>query len=163
MASIDFVETARRVLRENGFEPDFNPAVQAQVAAAREPASDASADSPRDLRGLLWSSIDNAESRDLDQVEVAEQLADGAIRVMVGVADVDILVPKGSPADAHAQLNATSVYTGVEVFPMLPERLSTDLTSLNEGEDRHAIVVETAVEPNGDVSRYDVYRALVAN
>jgi exoribonuclease-2 len=163
MASIDFVETARRVLRENGFEPDFNPTVQAQVAAAREPASDASADSARDLRGLLWSSIDNAESRDLDQVEVAEQLADGAIRVMVGVADVDILVPKGSPADAHAQLNATSVYTGVEVFPMLPERLSTDLTSLNEGEDRHAIVVETAVEPNGDVSRYDVYRALVAN
>ncbi|HKO16696.1 MAG TPA: RNB domain-containing ribonuclease [Gemmatimonadaceae bacterium] len=163
---IDFVQTARRVLRENGFDPDFGQPVEAQVESLREPAlpaPGAAADGVRDLRALLWSSIDNTESRDLDQVEVVEQLDGGAIRVLVGIADVDVLVGKGTPADEHARGNATSVYTGVVTFPMLPERLSTGLTSLNEDEDRRALVVENVVEEDGTVEHFDVYRALVRN
>src|SRR5215813_7994988 len=117
----------------------------------------------KDLRHLPWSSIDNTESRDLDQVEVAEALPDGAIRIIVGIADVDSLVPKGLPLDEHAFTNCTSVYTGIDVFPMLPEQLSTDYTSLNEGEDRLAIAIETVVSPTGDVVSHDVYRAMVHN
>src|SRR5882672_3912349 len=112
-------------MRANGFEPDFSPEVMNEVAALHEPSDDALPPDVRDLRTLVWSSIDNRESRDLDQIEVAEQLADGAIRVSIGVADVESLVPLGSAADAHAAINTTSVYTGVAVFPMLPERLST--------------------------------------
>src|SRR5205085_12309235 len=101
--------------------------------------------------------------RDLDQIEVAEETADGSIRVRIGVADVETLVPSGSAADAHAATNTTSVYTGVVVFPMLPERLSTELTSLNEGEDRLAMVVEFAVGADGSLGSASVYRALVHN
>src|SRR5689334_23283664 len=158
--SVDFVETARRVLRENGFDPEFDSAVEAQAASTKEPAS---ADGIRDLRNLMWSSIDNTESRDLDQLEVAEELSNGAIRILVAVADVDALVTKDSPADLHAQENSTSVYTGVQVFPMLPEEFSTNLTSLNENADRVAIVVENVVEKDGDVSKFDVYRGIVRN
>ena len=154
------METAQRVLRENGFDPDFGQAVEAQVASTKSPAR---ADGVRDLRQLLWSSIDNAESRDLDQIEVAEQLPNGAIRILVAIADVDALIAKGSPADEHAQTNSTSVYTGVAVFPMLPEQFSTNLTSLNAGADRVAVVIENVVESNGDISHYDVYRSLVRN
>ena len=148
------------MLLENGFDPDLGPQVEQQVALLTAPASAAGV---RDLRALLWSSIDNTESLDLDQIEVAEQLPDGAIRVLVGIADVDTLVPKGGPVDQHAEGNATSVYTGVKVFPMLPDRLSTNLTSLAMGGDRIAVVVETVVQPDGDVARYDVYRAQVRN
>jgi exoribonuclease-2 len=158
--SIDFVATAQRVLRENGFDPEFGAAVDAQAEASRQPAR---ADGVRDLRNLLWSSIDNTESRDLDQLEVAEELSGGAIRILVAVADVDALIGKGSPADLHAQENSTSVYTGVRVFPMLPEEFSTNLTSLNENEDRVAVVIENIVAPNGDVTKFDVYRAAVRN
>jgi exoribonuclease-2 len=147
-------------MREHGFDPEFGPDVTAQAGSAKEPASTAGL---RDLRDLLWSSIDNDESRDLDQVEVAEQLPNGAIRILVGIADVDALVAKGSPADLHANGNSTSVYTGVAVFPMLPEEFSTNLTSLNQDEDRAAIIIENVVEENGDVSRYDVYRGVVRN
>src|SRR5690242_7484794 len=112
---------------------------------------------------MLWSSIDNTESRDLDQIEVAEHLSSGAIRILVAIADVDALIAKNSPADRHANENATSVYTGVQVFPMLPEEFSTNLTSLNENADRVAVVIENVVEENGDVSKFDVYRATVRN
>jgi VacB/RNase II family 3'-5' exoribonuclease len=148
------------VLRENGFDPDFGQPVEAQISSAKAPAS---TDGLRDLRGLLWSSIDNTESRDLDQIEVAEELSNGAIRILVAIADVDGLVTKGSPADLHANENSTSVYTGVAVFPMLPEQFSTNLTSLNENTDRAAVIIENVVEANGDVSRYDVYRGVVRN
>jgi len=158
--SVDFVETARRVLRENGFDPDFGAAVETQVESTKQPAS---ANGVRDLRDLLWSSIDNTESRDLDQLEVAEELSTGAIRILVAVADVDALVTRDSPADSHAQENSTSVYTGVQVFPMLPEQFSTNLTSLNENADRVAVVIENVIEKNGDVSSFDVYRSIVRN
>jgi len=149
------------VLRENGFDPEFGKTVDAQVAATKKPA--APDVGVRDLRGLLWSSIDNTESRDLDQIEVAERLPTGAIRILVAIADVDALVGNGSPADLHARENSTSVYTGVQVFPMLPEQFSTNLTSLNPNTDRVAVVIENVVGQNGDVSTYDVYRGLVRN
>jgi VacB/RNase II family 3'-5' exoribonuclease len=158
---VDVDAIARRVIAENGFAADYPSDAKAQADRLSAPAP-ATADA-RDLRSLLWSSIDNDTSRDLDQVEAAEQLADGCIRLLVGVADVDALVPAGSPLDVHANANSTSLYTGVETFPMLPERLSTGLTSLNENEDRLAIVIETVVDATGDVQKHDVYRAVLRN
>jgi VacB/RNase II family 3'-5' exoribonuclease len=147
-------------MREHGFDPEFGSEVEAQARDTKAPASTAGL---RDMRDLLWSSIDNDESRDLDQVEVAEQLPNGAIRILVGIADVDALVSKGSPADLRAQENSTSVYTGVAVFPMLPEQFSTNLTSLNQDEDRAALIIENVVEEDGEVSHYEVYRGVVRN
>ena len=148
---------------QNGFEPDFSPAVMREVRSLDDPSDDPLPQGVRDLRPLHWSSIDNRESRDLDQIEVAERVADGSIRIRIGVADVDTLVHIGSAADAHAAANTTSVYTGVAVFPMLPERLSTDLTSLNEGEDRFAVVIEFDVAADGALGKASVYRAVVHN
>jgi len=153
---------ARRAMLERGLLPDFSPDVRSQTAAiARAPAVPEPA--LRDLRQLPWASIDNDDSRDLDQLSVAEPLGDGAVKVLVAVADVDGLVKKGSPIDGHARTNTTSVYTAADIFPMLPEELSTDLTSLGEGQDRPAIVVEMVVRPDGAVSESDVYRAAVRN
>jgi exoribonuclease-2 len=157
----DLSAAARRILEAQGFEPDFEAPAKQQLASLTKPASVESG--VRDLRDRPWSSIDNTESRDLDQVEVAERTSDDCIRLVVGIADVDALVPKGSPIDEHAYANCTSVYTGVEVFPMLPEQLSTGLTSLNESEDRMAIAIETVVNGQGDIVSFDVYRAMVRN
>jgi exoribonuclease-2 len=159
--NFDMESAVRRVLVSAGFEPEPGPAAQRQLAELTAPAPMPPA--AKDLRHLPWSSIDNDDSRDLDQVEVAERLPDGSIRLTVGIADVDALVPKGTPIDAHAYANCTSVYTGVHVFPMLPEELSTDLTSLNPDEDRLAIAIETVVDSNGEVVSHDVYRAMVRN
>ncbi|MEA2763765.1 MAG: ribonuclease, partial [Gemmatimonadaceae bacterium] len=148
---------------KNGFEPEFSPAVMAEVRSLDDPSDNPLPPGVRDLRALPWSSIDNRESRDLDQIEVAERVANGSIRVRIGVADVDTLVHLGSAADEHAAKNTTSVYTGVAVFPMLPDRLSCDLSSLNEGEDRLAVVVEFDVAPDGGLSSASVYRAIVRN
>ena len=158
-SDIDMVAIARRVLRDNGFTADL-PAELAATVAAHDPHEAA-----RDLRGLAWSSIDNAESRDLDQIEVAEALPGGAIRVWVGIADVDALVPRGSPIDRHAAINTTTLYTGVEIFPMLPEVLSVGRTSLLEGQDRLAVVTELVVERDGaiDDRQTRVYPARVVN
>ncbi|HVE78452.1 MAG TPA: RNB domain-containing ribonuclease [Gemmatimonadaceae bacterium] len=163
-AEFDLKEAARRALVEHGFIPDFPPPVQREVAVlAREGAPDEADDGAHDLRALLWSSIDNRTSRDLDQVEVAERLAGDRIRLRIGIADVDALVACGSAIDDQAGHNTTSVYAGVAVFPMLPERLSTDLTSLNESRDRLALVIELDVAPDGTVEREAVYRALLRN
>src|SRR6202022_909779 len=148
---------------KNGFEPDFSPAVMSEVRSLQEPSEDPLPPGVSDLRGLAWPSIDNQESRDLDQIEVAERLANGSIRIRIGVADVDTLVHVGSAADEHAAKNTTSVYTGVAVFPMLPDRLSCDLSSLNEAEDRLAVVVEFDVAPDGGLGSASVCRALVRN
>jgi exoribonuclease-2 len=151
---------ARQALRDNDFAPELDDAARRELEGLR-PAP--LTPEVRDLRALLWSSIDNAESRDLDQVEVAEQLPDGAIRVRLGIADVDALVPKGSALDRHAYTNATSVYTGIEVYPMLPEQLSTDLTSLGEGQERVALVIDLVLERDGAPRSHEVYRAMVVN
>ncbi len=153
------VAIARRVLRENGFEPDLPAGIEDGV-----PAEDPVA-GVKDLRDLPWSSIDNAESRDLDQIEVAERLANGNIRVMVGIADVDALAPRESPIDRYAATNTTTLYTGVAIFPMLPELLSTDRTSLLEGGDRLAVVTEMVVKADGmlDDDATRIYPARVRN
>lgn len=150
-------------MRQNGFEPEFSPEVMHEVRSLDDPSDNPLPAGCHDFRGLLWSSVDNRESRDLDQIEVAERLADGSIRIRIGVADVGSLVQLGSAADAHAAVNTTSVYTGVAVFPMLPERLSTDLSSLNEGEERLAVVIEFDVTVDGALANPSVYRALVHN
>jgi exoribonuclease-2 len=147
---------------QRGLLPDFSPAVLAQTNAITEAVSEKDP-SIRDLRGLLWASIDNDDSRDLDQLSVAEPQAGGAVKVLVAVADVDATVKEGSAIDGHARTNTTSVYTAAEVFPMLPEKLSTDLTSLGEGQERLAIVMEMAVGADGSVEQSDVYRAVVLN
>lgn len=153
---------ARRAMLERGLDPDFSPEVRSQTAALTR-ASAVPESGLRDLRHLLWASIDNDDSRDLDQLSVAEPLADGVVKILVAVADVDETVSKGSPIDGHARTNTTSVYTAAQVFPMLPEELSTDLTSLAAGQDRHAIVIEMAVESDGTVREFDAYRAAVRN
>ncbi len=150
-------------MRQHGFEPEFPPAVIREMRLLDNRANAQAPAGLRDLRNLPWSSIDNRQSRDLDQIEVAERLPDGSIRVRIGVADVDSLVQLGSASDAHAAANTTSVYTGVAVFPMLPERLSTDLTSLNQGEDRLAVIIQFDVTDDGSLISPLVYRALVHN
>jgi exoribonuclease-2 len=153
---------ARETMLEQGFSPDLPAAVKAELKLVNE--EKVLANSPaRDLRELLWSSIDNLTSRDLDQVEYVERLSDNSIRVLIGIADVDAFVPKGSAVDLHAAENTTSVYTGVTTFPMLPEELSTDASSLLEGRDRLAIVIEFIVLPDGDTRLQDVYQAVVHN
>jgi len=117
----------------------------------------------RDLRDLLWASIDNDDSRDLDQLTVAKPSGAGVVTILVAVVDVDATVNKGSAIDGHARTNTTSVYTAASIFPMLPEKLSTDLTSLGEGQERLAIVIEMAVAVDGRVTESDVYRAVVLN
>jgi len=159
--NFDIHAAARRVLLAAKFEPDINQAAHKQLDALASPAPMPTG--VRDLRQLPWSSIDNTESRDLDQVEVAEALPDGSIKLIVGIADVDSLVPKGSPIDEHALANCTSVYTGIDVFPMLPEKLSTDWTSLNEGEDRLAMVVDMSFRADATLTASDIYRAAVRN
>ena len=162
--AIDLQAAAKRVMLAHGFEPDFSPAVQRQLAELQRHASQgAPGDSRRDLRNLLWSSIDNDTSKDLDQIEVAEKLSDGTTRVLVAIADVDALVGKGSPIDDHAAEQTTTVYTGVRNFSMTPEALSTGLTSLLENEDRPSIVIEFVVSADGHVQSSDVYPALVRN
>jgi exoribonuclease-2 len=160
---VDLRATAEQVMAQNGYEPAFSPAVMQEVLQLDEPSPARLPDGIRDMRAVPWTSIDNRESRDLDQVEVSVRNPDGSIRVSVGVADVATLVQVGSAADGHAAANTTSVYTGVATFPMLPERLSTDLTSLNQGEDRYAVVISFDVAPNGSLGKPDVFRALVHN
>jgi VacB/RNase II family 3'-5' exoribonuclease len=153
---------ARRAMLERGLLPEFSEAVMTQTSAAiaahYEPNT-----AVRDLRGLLWASIDNDDSRDLDQLSVSQPAADGAVRILVAVADVDALVKRGSAIDGHAEANTTSVYTAAQMFSMLPEKLSTDLTSLGEGQDRLAIVIEMVVGVDGVITKSNVYRAIVCN
>ena len=146
---------------ERGLLPDFSPAAIAQTDAISHAA--VPADGIRDLRELLWFSIDNDDSRDLDQISVAEPTGGGAVKLLVAIADVDALVTRDSAVDDHARHNTTSVYTPAEIFPMLPLRLSTDLTSLAEDQERLAIVIEMVVDRAGAVTSSDLYRARVVN
>ena len=156
------LRVARQAMIDNGLEPDISPAALAD--ADRVPALDnGQGGDIRDLRRLLWCSIDNDDSRDLDQLTVAQGIAGDTIKMLVAVADVSAVVLPGSPIDAHARANTTSVYTPPRNFPMLPDRLSTDLTSLVQGEDRMAMVVEMVVDGQGTTQASSVYPALVHN
>jgi len=155
----DIVARAFEEMVEAGFTPTFEQAVQEQIAQLDQ----VKVSSPKDLRNYLWSSIDNKESRDLDQIEYAEQLPDGTIRLTIGIADVATFVPKASAIDVHAGNNSTSVYTGVATFPMLPEALSYHLTSLLPGQDRLAMCIELTVDNEGQVIGSKAYQALVRN
>jgi VacB/RNase II family 3'-5' exoribonuclease len=153
---------AHRVMLERGLAPDFPVQALAELDAVRGPAT-RSEESTRDLRSLPWCSIDNDDSLDLDQLTVAEAMPAGAVKILVAVADVDAIVKKPSALDGHARQNTTSVYTVAETFPMLPEKLSTDLTSLNFEVDRLAVVVEMIFAADGSLQSSDLYRATVRN
>jgi exoribonuclease-2 len=157
----DLHAIARRAVADAGFEPDFPAEVTRELSESKG-VSVAPGPGVQDMRGLLWSSIDNRESRDLDQVEYAERI-EGGFRVLVGIADVDAYVRAGSAVDRRAAANTVSVYTPAEVFPMLPEELSTGLTSLLEGQDRLAVVMELNVNAGGDITSKQVYRTVVHN
>jgi VacB/RNase II family 3'-5' exoribonuclease len=161
---IDIQAIAKQVMLARGFDPDFPPQVPQQLAELKaHPPQVAPGADIRDLRNLLWSSIDNDTSRDLDQIEVAERLSNGDVRVLIGIAEVDAFVPKHSPIDEHAAQETTSVYTGVRIFPMLPEELSTGTTSLLEGADKLSVVTEFTADASGSVIASNVYRAIVRN
>jgi VacB/RNase II family 3'-5' exoribonuclease len=161
---VDLHRLARQSMLAHGFQPDFGRAVLEQLAELKaHPPSLISDNGVRDLRHLLWSSIDNDSSRDLDQIEVVERLSSGDVRVLVGIADVDAFVPKHSAIDQHAAQQTTTVYTGVETFSMLPEQLSTGASSLLEVDDKLSFVTELVIDANGGVVSSDLYRALVRN
>ena len=162
MNPINLHQIAVDAMRSRGLLPAFSPQALQEAEAARQ-ASLESHDAIRDLRHLGWFSIDNDDTRDLDQLSMAESLPEGAARLLVAVADVDTKVALGGAVNAHAAANTTSVYTAAGVFPMLPEVLSTDLTSLHEGQERLAVVVEMQVEADGTVSSATLYRAVVLN
>jgi VacB/RNase II family 3'-5' exoribonuclease len=153
---------ARRAMLEQGLEPDFSAAAAQQLRTIGQAAME-SGPQIRDLRALLWCSIDNDDSRDLDQLSVAEPPSRGAVRILVAIADVDVTVAAGSPIDAHARTNTTTVYTAAQIFPMLPERLSTDLTSLAQDQDRLSVVIDMTIAADGAVAASDIYRAVVRN
>ena len=152
---------ARRAMTEHGLEPDLPAAARSELAAITGPAP--AHPGLRDTRNLLWASIDNDDSRDLDQLTVAVPLANGQTRILVAIADVDALVHRDSALDRHAAANTTSVYTPAIIFPMLPERLSTDLTSLGEDQDRLALVVDLAFAADGSLTAAEMYPAQVRN
>jgi exoribonuclease-2 len=161
---LDLQAIAKQTMLEHGFEPDFPSQVSQQLAELKaHPPEVVASKSVCDLRNLLWSSIDNDTSRDLDQIEVAERLPNGDVKVLIGIADVDAFVPRGSPIDDHAARETTTVYTGVRNFPMLPEELSTGITSLLENQDRLSIVVEFVTGNDGCVNSSNVYQAVVRN
>jgi exoribonuclease-2 len=159
----NLVAAAHATMIEHGFQPDLPAGIDKELSTIQAHPEPPAAPGAQDLRKLLWSSIDNDTSKDLDQIEWAEQLPDGRIRVLVGVADVDARVCQGTIIDGHAKSETTSVYTGVKVFPMLPCELSEGITSLNENEDRVAVVIEYTVDQSGSTADGKAYRALVRN
>ena len=163
MQAVDLKAIARKAMRKYGFEPSFPQPVITAVNSLDGRAPQRAGQAARDMRNLLWSSIDNSDTEDLDQIEYCERGQDGEILIRVAIADVDAYVPKGSVLDMHARGNTTSVYTGIEIFPMLPDRLSKDLSSLPMGQDRLAMVIEYSVLQRGNVRPGKIYPAIVRN
>jgi VacB/RNase II family 3'-5' exoribonuclease len=160
--SSPLMNVARLAMTNNGLLPDFSDAALKQMASITTPAKDSSPD-VRDLGQLLWASIDNDNSRDLDQLTVADQASTGTVKILVAIADVDAVVKTGSPIDDHARVNTTSVYTPAAIFSMLPEKLSTDLTSLGESQERLALIIDMTIDAAGSITQSEVYRARVVN
>jgi VacB/RNase II family 3'-5' exoribonuclease len=160
---INLKDRAHQAMIEAGFQPDFPAEVIQEINAIKNRPAAKPDSGVRDLRTLLWSSIDNKSSRDLDQVEYAEKLADGTHRLLIGIADVDSTVAKGSATDGHAATQTTSVYTGVVTYPMLPEEVSTQLTSLVQDADRLSVVIELIVSSTGEVTQHEVFPAWLRN
>jgi ribonuclease R len=159
---------AHRAMLERGLLPDFSAEALAELGRLQLPAvtegESAEGDHGiRDMRNLLWASIDNDDSLDLDQLTVAEATTSGKVKILVAIADVVSSIINGSAIDQHARNNTTSVYTAAEIFPMLPEKVSTDITSLNFNEDRLSIVVEMLVGVDGSLEDSKIYRAWVRN
>ncbi len=153
---------AHRAMIERGLVPDFPSEALSELDRINAPATKTEG-STRDLRNLPWCSIDNDDSRDLDQLTVAEAMPEGSVKIMIAIADVDAIVKKNSAIDDHARQNTTSVYTAAEIFPMLPEKLSTDFTSLNYGTDRLAIGIEMLIAGDGSLQTSEIYEATVRN
>lgn len=162
-APFDLRARAHQAALDAGFHPDIPVEVMQETQRLKQQPTPRPASAIRDLRALAWSSIDNDTSRDLDQVEYVERQADGTLRLLVGIADVDSLVAKETAIDRRAQAECTSVYTGVATFPMLPNDLSTGITSLLDAQERIAIVIELRVQDSGDVGSYDIYPAQLQN
>jgi len=160
---VDLKAIARNVMIKYGFEPRFPDSVVREVNEISPKTFPIGLEDIKDLRMLLWSSIDNYDSMDLDQAEYCEPGQNGEIQVKIAIADVDLYVPKQSETDKYASHNGTSVYTGVETFPMLPDRLSKGITSLLPAQDRRATVIEYTVLNDGNFRPVDVYRAIIAN
>jgi exoribonuclease II len=158
----DLVRIANAAMLERGLLPEFSSSVIHQLDKIKTAGNDDGAD-VHDLTALLWCSLDNDDSEDLDQLTVSETLPDGKVKILVAIADVDALVKKGTPIDEHARTNTTSVYTSARIFPMLPERLSTDLTSLNPHKDRLAVVTEMVFNADASLAGATIYRAKVRN
>ncbi len=160
---VDLKAIAGKAMRKYGFEPQFPASVVHEVNAINMNSLPKSRKENKDLRMLLWSSIDNYDSMDLDQLEYCDTAQNGEVQVKVAIADVDAYVPKQSQTDQHAAQNGTSVYTGVETFPMLPDKLSKGITSLLPGQDRMVTVIEYTVLPDGNFRPGEIYRAVVSN
>ena len=158
----DLKAIARRAMIDRGLLPDFSGEVMTEVRKITSPGIEKDP-RIRDLRDLLWASIDNDDSEDLDQLTVAEPLSGGTVKLLVAIADVDAIVKKGMAIDGHARYNTTSVYTAAQIFSMLPEALSTDLTSLRQGEERSAIIIEIVIGGDCSIVKWDLYRAVVRN
>jgi exoribonuclease-2 len=153
---------AVRAMLEKGLLPDFPQNVLTELSEISGPGQKDN-NSIRDQRNILWCSIDNDDSRDLDQLSAAEQMQDGTVKIYVAIADVDSIVKNNSAIDRHARHNTTSVYTSGGIFSMLPEKLSTDYTSLNFKSDRLSIVIEMIIDSEGSLLRHEIYRSLVYN
>ncbi|HEX5322884.1 MAG TPA: ribonuclease catalytic domain-containing protein, partial [Capsulimonadaceae bacterium] len=164
MNHIDLQARARQAMIDAGFAPSFSDAAREQVESLQSrPAPTTETPDPRDLRSILWSSVDNEDTKDFDQLEFAQMKDGGALHILVAIADVDVCVPKGSPIDQFAAAQTTSIYLGVATYPMLPLELSTDMTSLREDADRLAMVADLTIGSDGALKSTDVYPALVRN
>jgi VacB/RNase II family 3'-5' exoribonuclease len=161
--SIDLKSISFFAMQKYGFKPEFPKAVIREVNAIHPDTADALRKNGQDLRSLLWSSIDNHDSEDLDQMEYCERGPGGEINIKIAIADVDHYVSKHSQADQYASYNGTSVYTGIVTYPMLPDRLSKGISSLLPGQDCRAVIIEYAVLADGSVRHGNLYRAIVAN
>ena len=160
MLTQDLREVARQAMIDAGFSPDYTPEIAAELREIGKHHDNGAA--LKDLRNLLWSSIDNDDTRDLDQIEYAEEASAGW-RLLIAIADVDAEVPKGSAIDEHAGEQTTTVYTGAVIFPMIPTELSAGATSLFANVDRKAVVIDMEINAGGTVTGADIYRASVRN